>query len=111
MLKNNNLYNILLNNEKVNTYTKILIILNQLSYNHEFYIPNKKLLNICKKYKIKINTRQLQNVLTSLVNNKLINIFHKGNYRYFNLNYYNNSRKIKDKTYELEDEDDWLNEE
>lgn len=108
MLKNNSLYNILLNDENVNTYTKVLIMLNQLHYNHDFYIPNKKLLNICKKYKIKINTRQLQYILINLVSNKLINIFYKGNLRYFNLNYYNNSRKIKDKTYELEEEYDWL---
>lgn len=112
MLKNNSLYNILLNDENVNTYTKVLIILNQLHYNHDFYIPNNKIMNLCKKYKIEITTiRQLQNVLKTLVSKKLINIVYKGNLRYFNLNYYNNSRKIKDKTYELEEEYDWLGDE
>jgi hypothetical protein len=31
--------------------------------------------------------------------------------KYFNLNYYNNSRKIKDKIYEENDDIDWLGDE
>lgn len=105
----NNLYKILLNDKKVNSYTKILIILNMLAYNQDYYIPNKKILNICKKNNIKINSiRGLNIIIKELQNSKIINLFYKGNKRYFNLNYYNNIKKNTTRKLTTDDDYDWL---
>lgn len=99
----NNLFNILLTSKSVNTYTKVLIILNTLSFNNDFYIPNTKLINILKKYDININKRELIYILQKLYSDKLINLNYLGNKRYFNLNFYNKKKNKEEEDY------NWLN--
>lgn len=99
----NNLFNILLTSKSVNTYTKVLIILNILSFNNDFYIPNTKLINILKKYDININKRELIYILQKLYSDKHITLNYLGNKRYFSLNFYNKKKNKEEEDY------NWLN--
>ena len=80
MIKNNNrnIIKILLANKKVNNYTKLMIYLNTLDYYEDYYIPNKKLMNI-----LGIRKHRLIGLLHQLENDNIISIRYKGRKRYF----------------------------
>ena len=46
-----NIIKILLKNQRVNNYTKLLIKLKQLDFYEEYYIPNRKLMNMLNIHK------------------------------------------------------------
>ena len=74
----NNIIKLLLKNNKVNNYTKLMIILSNLDHFEDYYIPNKKLMRM-----IGINKNRVIVLLHQLQNDKIIKIFYKGKKRYF----------------------------
>lgn len=74
----NNIIKILLKNKRVNSYTKLLITLNTLNYYEDYYIPNKKLMNM-----LKIHKKNIISLLKQLEEDKIIKLFYKGRKRYF----------------------------
>lgn len=77
-MNDENIYKVLLANKRVNNYTKLLIILNNLNYYKDYYIPNKKLEN-----KLKINKKRVICLLHQLQEDNIIKIGYKGKKRYF----------------------------
>lgn len=73
-----NIYKVLLKNNRVNNYTKLLIVLNTLNYYGDDYIPNKKIMNL-----LKINKANTIRLLHQLENDHIIKIFYNGRKRYF----------------------------
>ena len=80
MIKNNNrnIIKILLANKKVNNYTKLMIYLNTLDYYEDYYIPNKKLMNM-----LGISKKWIIILLKQLQEDRIISIRYKGRKRYF----------------------------
>lgn len=76
--KNNKIYKILLQNKRVNNYTKLLMLLNSLDYYEDYYIPNKKIINI-----LKINKKNTIRLLHQLEEDKMIHVFYKNKKRFF----------------------------
>lgn len=72
------LLNILMKNKKVNSYTKMIILLTRLEYHKDYYIPNRKLMNI-----LGINKNRVIVILHQLEEDKIIKISYKGRKRYF----------------------------
>ena len=74
MKKNNrSITKILLNSKYVNNFTKLLLILNRLDYYEDYYIPNKKLLNL-----MKMNDKDnLNKLLKKIENENIIRILYK----------------------------------
>lgn len=106
MKKDNNIIKILLNNKRVNNYTKLLIILNTLDFYKDYYIPNKKLMNM-----LGINKKNTIRLLKQLENDNVIKIFYKGRKRYFTFI----ANSCKEEKEEIKKDDifdyDWLNDE
>lgn len=101
MAKNNNIIKILLENKRVNNYTKLLIYLNTLDYYKEYYIPNKKLMNY-----LKVNKNRIIVLLHQLEEDNIIILHYKKRKRFFEFIYNNEKRKEIPVIYEY----DWLNE-
>lgn len=80
MKKNNenNIFYILMNDDNVNNYTKMLILLNRLNYYKDNYIPNIKLMKM-----LGINKPNTIRIINKLRENNLINIYYIGKKRYF----------------------------
>lgn len=102
---------LLLENNRVNHYTKLMIILSSLNYYEDYYIPNRKLMNM-----LGIEKNRIRGLLHQLQEDKLIAIFYKGRKRYFTfLQTGNEKEKEEDKKEELPGSDlfdyDWLNDE
>lgn len=76
--KSNSIYKILLQNKRVNNYTKLLMLLNSLDYYEDYYIPNKKIMNI-----LKIHKKNTIKLLHQLEEDKMIHIFYKNRKRFF----------------------------
>ena len=76
--KKSDIIKILLNNSRVNNYTKLLLKLSVLDYLEDYYIPNKKLMN-----QLKIHKKNLIVLLHQLEEDKVIKIFYKNKKRYF----------------------------
>ena len=76
--KSNSIYKILLQNKRINNYTKLLLLLNTLDYYEDYYIPNKKIMNI-----LKINKNRVIVLLHQLEEDKMIHIFYKNRKRFF----------------------------
>ena len=74
----NNILNTLMKNKKVNGYTKMIILLSRLDYHKDYYIPNKKLMNI-----LKIHKKNIIIILHQLVNDNVIELSYKSRKRYF----------------------------
>lgn len=73
-----NITKILLNNNRVNNYTKLLIKLQQLDYFEDYYIPNAKLMKM-----LGIHKKNLIVLLKQLKEDRIIAIFYKGRKKYF----------------------------
>lgn len=73
-----NIIKILLKCKKVNNYTKLMIILNTLEYYEDYYIPNRKLINM-----MNIHKKNLIVLLKQLEEDNIIKVFYKGRKRYF----------------------------
>ena len=98
----NNIYRILLDNKRVNHYTKLLILLNTFAYYEDYYIPNKKLMRLLNTYKANV-----VDLLHQLEEDKLIKLIYTNKKK----RYFRFIQKI-----EKEDKPDifnydWLNEE
>ena len=76
-----NLYRILLENKRVNHYTKLLIMLNTYNHFKDYYIPNKKLTRI-----LKIDKKNLIVLLHQLQDDNIIKLYYVGKKRYFKFN-------------------------
>lgn len=76
--KKSDIIKILLNNSRVNNYTKLLLKLSVLDYLEDYYIPNKKLMN-----QLKIHKKNLIVLLHQLEEDKVIKIFYQNRKRYF----------------------------
>ncbi len=87
MKNSKSIVKVLLENKRVNNYTKMLITLSRLDYYKDNYIPNKKLMNI-----LKINKNRVIVILKQLVEDNVIIVYHKGKKRYFK--YIINEEKI-----------------
>lgn len=72
------IFDILIKDNNVNNYTKMLILLNRLNYYSDNYIPNKKLMKI-----LKINKPNVIRILGLLKKNKIIYVYYIGKKRYF----------------------------
>ena len=103
-----NITKLLLNNKRVNNYTKLLIRLQQLDYFEDYYIPNSKLMKM-----LGIRKHRLIGLLHQLQEDKVIGIIYRGRRRYFTFNY------KEEKEYDYEEftnkkdlfDYDWLNDE
>ena len=102
-MNDENIYKVLLTNKRVNNYTKLLIILNNLNYYKDYYIPNKKLKN-----QLKIDYKNIRTLLHQLEDDNIIKIGYKGKKRYFKF-LTKNEKEKKDhiKLFKY----DWLNDE
>lgn len=69
---------LLLQNKRVNNYTKLMIILSTLNYYEDYYIPNRKLMNM-----LGIEKNRIRGLLHQLEEDKMIAIFYKGRKRFF----------------------------
>ncbi len=69
---------LILNNKRVNNYTKLMIILSSLNYYEDYYIPNRKLMNM-----LNINKKRVIILLKQLQEDRVIAIFYKGRKRFF----------------------------
>lgn len=95
-----NLYHILLENKRVNHYTKLLIMLNTYNHFKDYYIPNKKLTRI-----LKIENNRVRGLLKQLQDDNIIKLYYIGKKRYFRF-------LTKDKKENIEIFDyNWLEEE
>lgn len=83
-----NLSKILLNNKHVNHYTKLLIHLSRWNYYEDYYIPNKKIMNI-----LGINKKRTIGLLKQLEEDHVIAIFYKKRKRFFTLLNFNKSEE------------------
>ena len=111
--KRQSIIKLILDNKRVNNYTKMLIILNTLDYYNDYYIPNKKLMNM-----LGINKNRVIVLLHQLEEDGLIKITYKGRKRNFIFLGYvnqfiddleNNEKKEEEKYKDIFDYD-WLNE-
>lgn len=107
-----NIINLILKNKRVNNYTKLMILLNTLNYYEDYYIPNRKLMNL-----LKVNKKNIIRLLHQLEDDKIIKIFYKSKKRFFIFIGFNNeiSEKNEIKSDHLEVRNnifdyDWLNE-
>lgn len=108
-MSKNNIIKIVLNNKRVNNYTKLMIMLNTLDYFEDYYIPNKKLMNMLGTEKNKI-----RGLLHQLEEDEIIKVFYKKRKRYFTF-----IARVKEKEEQKEVENnnnhnnlfdyDWLN--
>lgn len=73
-----NLNKLMLKNNRVNNYTKMIIILNTLYFYEDYYIPNRKLMNM-----LNINKNRVIVLLNQLREDKIISIFYKSRKRFF----------------------------
>lgn len=96
-----NIYKQLLQNKRVNNYTKLLILLNNWNYYEDYYIPNKKI----SKF-LKLDYKNIRILLHQLETDNIITLYYKNKKRYF---------KFIDNETEERNNDifhyDWLNEE
>ena len=92
---------ILLNDKKVNNYTRMMIFLYMMDYYEDYYIPNRKLMN-----KLNINKKRTIVALHQLEDNNVIKVFYKGRKRYFTF-----IANIKKESNIYIDDYNWLEEE
>ena len=103
----NDLFSILLNDDNVNHYTKLLIILNRLDYYQEYYIPNKKLMKM-----LGIHKKNVIQILNKLEDNNVIKLHYKKSKRYFDFVNIQNKVKFKEDIQNINLYDyNWLEEE
>lgn len=74
----NNIFKELIENKNVNLYTKVLIILHNLDYYKNHYIPNQLIMN-----RLKINQPNATRIIKQLKKDGIIRIYYKGSKRYF----------------------------
>lgn len=72
------IFDILMKDNNVNNYTKMLILLNRLNYYSDNYIPNVKLMKI-----LSIHKKNVIEIITKLKKNKIIYVYYIGKKRYF----------------------------
>lgn len=96
---NKKLNSLLLNDDLVPLWIKLLIILYWYDYYKKNYIPNKLLEN-----RLKVNKRSIQRGLSTLKERGYIKIWQHGSKRYFKFNYIFNEKEKSLFDY------DWLNE-
>lgn len=73
------IFDILMKDNNVNNYTKMLILLNRLNYYSDNYIPNKKLMKI-----LKIDDKKsIRRLIDKLKKNKIIYVYYINKKRYF----------------------------
>ena len=97
----NNIIKMILQNPKVNHYTKLMIILNTLDYYEDYYIPNRKLIN-----QLGIHKKNLIVLLHQLEDDNIIKVFYKDRKRYFTF-----IGKIKEEKEKIEEKTDYSNNE
>ena len=102
----NNIYRILLDNKRVNHYTKLLILLNTFDYYNDHYIPNKKLMRLLKTYKANV-----VDLLHQLEEDKIIKLMYTKKRRYFKFTMEEYKREEIKTNYDDIFNYDWLNEE
>ena len=73
-----NIIKILLKNERVNNYTKLLIKLKQLDFYEDYYIPNRKLMN-----QLGLTKKWIIILLHQLEEDRIIKVFYKNRKRFF----------------------------
>lgn len=73
-----NISQVLMKNKHVNNYTKLLIILSQLHFYEDYYIPNSKLVKM-----LNVNKKRVIVLLKQLRDDNVIAIFYKGRKRFF----------------------------
>lgn len=76
--KENNIFKILLNDNNVNNYTKLYLILYQMNYYKKNYIPNKLLAN-----KLGMQIRDVRRLLNVFKKKGIIVIYYIGKKKYF----------------------------
>ena len=75
---NNNIFKSLLNDDNVNDYTKLYLILYQMNYYQRHYIPNKLISN-----RLNLKIPNCTRLLKRLEKNNIIKITYIGKKRYF----------------------------
>lgn len=78
--KEYNVYRLLLEDDKVNIYAKIILLISQCNHFDRYYIPNKLIEN-----KLKISKRQIHYVINELKNRGIIKVYYNGTKRYLKL--------------------------
>ena len=102
-MKNSSIFKLLLLDNNVNLYTKVLLILNSLDYYGDTYIPNRKIYNILIKYNKNVSIRQIKRIINKLEEEKIISIRYISYKRFFIL--HKNIIKTDDKS---DNEYNWL---
>lgn len=72
------IFDILMKDNNVNNYTKMLILLNRLNYYSDNYIPNVKLMKM-----LGINKKNTIRIINKLKEEKIIYVYYIGKKRYF----------------------------
>ena len=91
--KENNIFKILLNDNNVNNYTKLYLILYQMNFYKKNYIPNKLIAN-----RLNIDIQDSRKLLNVFKKKGIIVIYYIGKKKYF---------KFKDKKDTILDESDY----
>ena len=74
----NNIFKSLLNDNNVNKYTKLYLILYQMNHYNRYYIPNKLIAN-----RLKIDIKLCSRLLNMFKDKGIIKIYYIGKRRYF----------------------------
>lgn len=90
MTKLNSIIKILKQSKYVNNYTKLLLLLNNLNYYGDYYIPNKKLQRM-----LNINKNRVIVLLHQAEAENIIRLIYRGKKRYF---IFNNEKNEEDVT-------------
>lgn len=81
MKKNVNLFELLINNENVNLYTRVILFIYNCNYYNRFYIPNQMIMN-----KFKINKFNSSRIINKLKDDNIIKIQFLNNKRMIKIN-------------------------
>ena len=94
----NNIFKLILNDDNVNKYTKLYLILYQMNYYKKNYIPNRLIAN-----RLNLDIRNSRRLLKIFEEKGIIKIYYIGKRRYFRFVNEINKKEVNYEDY------DWLN--
>ena len=98
-----NLYKTLLEDDNVNLYTKVLIIISQYTFYDNFYMPNRLFMN-----KLDVDKKSVIRILNKMQRKGLISVRYYENKRYIKLINYNKQKKREIFDYDYLNEDEFF---
>ena len=94
----NNIFKLILNDDNVNKYTKLYLILYQMNHYKRYYIPNRLIAN-----RLNLDIKLCPRLLNKFKEKGIIKIYYIGKRRYFRFVNEINKKEVNYEDY------DWLN--